>query len=202
MKKKQIKPKLCGAESCSDTFIPRNSLQKTCFNPVCAIEYSKAIDQKKRDRATKKIVKAENKKHAQRKRKFYDSDLKTRKKAAKIACHSYIRERDRGLTCICCGRALGPKYDAGHWLESGNYSATRYDEDNIHGQNVHCNQYKGGDSGDYEKNLRIKIGDFRVDALIAKKNITVKRTAQDYHDIENSYKHKLKLLQDFGRIVI
>jgi len=195
VKKKELKPKKCRAESCGEMFLPWNSMQKTCFTTKCSVEYVKAVDQKKRLRDVNKIAKADKKLHAEIKRKFYDNDLKTRKKAAKMACHSYIRERDRGLPCICCGRPLGKNYDAGHFIESGNYPALRYDEDNIHAQAVYCNQYQGGNSGDYEGNLRIKIGDERVDALMAKKNIMVKRTAQDYKEIEEYYKGKLKELQ-------
>ena len=138
------------------------------------------------------IKKKSNKEHAVRKKEFYENDLKTRKAAAKKACHSYIRARDKGQPCICCGRALGPKYDAGHWLESGNNPIIRYDEDNIHAQSVYCNQYKGGDSDDYEGRLRLKIGNDRVDRLKANRGGTVKRTAQDYKDIETYYTEKLK----------
>ena len=137
----------------------------------------------------KKVIKQRNVKF---KADYYANDRKTRQKGAKIACHNYIRERDKGLPCICCGRALGAKYDAGHFLESGNNSTLRYHEDNIHAQSVHCNQYRGGDSDDYEGKLRIKIGDDRVDYLLANKGGTPKRTADDFKAIEDYYKEKLK----------
>jgi hypothetical protein len=127
---------------------------------------------------------------------LYANDTKTRKREAKAACHKYIRLRDLGNKCICCNRPLGPKYDAGHWLESGNNPLIRYDEDNIHAQSVYCNQYKGGDSDDYEGNLRLKIGNERVDRLKSMKGGTMKRTAQDYKAIEDYYKAKIKLLED------
>ena len=160
-----------------------------------AIKYANDKSERARLRAKAKAIKEDKKKWAGRKQEFRDNDLKTRKAAAKLWCHAYIRERDKGLNCICCNRPMG-KVDAGHWLESGNYSSTRYDEDNIHAQSVHCNQYKGGDSGDYEENLRIKIGDERVDALKAKKNEVVKRTCEDYKEIEEYYKAKLKVLKE------
>ena len=128
-------------------------------------------------------------------RAFYENDIKTRKKAAKVACHKYIRTRDKNNGCICCDRPLGKNFDAGHFLESGNNSFLRYHEDNIHAQSVHCNQYKGGDSGDYEANLRLKIGDERVDWLKANKGGVVKRTAVDYKAIEVYFKEKLKQLE-------
>ena len=116
------------------------------------------------------------------------------KAAAKKACHDYIKARDLGSSCICCHRPLGNNYDSGHFLESGNNPKIRYHEDNIHSQSVYCNRYKGGDSGDYELNLRAKIGNARVDWLKTQKGGTVKRTPSDYKEIELHYKNKIKLL--------
>jgi len=144
----------------------------------------------------KKAVKDKAKKdHALRKRVFYANDLKTRKAAAKKACHEYIRLRDKGNPCICCGRPLGYKFDAGHYLESGNNPKIRYDENNIHAQSVYCNQYQGGNSDDYRGRLIAKIGVDEVERLESMKGGTVKRTAQDYKDIEDYYKDKIKLLE-------
>jgi len=161
-----------------------------------AYEYGIEQANKLRKKAEKKAVKDDKKAHAARKRDFYANDTKTRKAAAKLACHKYIRFRDLGKPCICCDRPLGDKYDAGHWLESGNNPRIRYDEDNIHAQNVYCNQYQGGDSDDYEGNLRKKIGDERVERLKSMKGGTMKRTAQDYKEIEDYYNSKIKLLEE------
>ena len=148
------------------------------------------------DKLLKKAKQIEKKKDNLRKKVFYASDLKTRKAAAKKACHAYIKARDLGNPCICCGRPLGKNYDSGHYLESGNNPKIRYDEDNIHSQSVYCNQYKGGNSGDYRGNLIKKIGLERVERLESMKGGTVKRTADDYREIENYYKDKLKELNN------
>lgn len=153
----------------------------------CASEFGK-------NKSFKDDAKAVKQKNAKQKREFKRSDLKTRKQAAKTACHTYIRERDKGLPCICCGRVINGAVHAGHFLESGNNPLIRYDEDNIHAQSSYCNTYKGGNSDDYEGRLRVKIGSERVDLLLSKKGGTVKRTAQDYLVIENHYKEKLKAL--------
>ena len=167
----------------------------------CAADYAHAKQQRLRDkqlakdkRYVKAVEKADNKRFAAKKKEFWANDLKTRKAAAKLWCHAYIRERDKGLNCICCNKPMTGKVDAGHWIESGNYPAVRYDEDNIHAQSVHCNRHKGGDSGDYERNLRLKIGDSRVDRLQQKKHDQIKRTCEDYKKIEEYYKAKLKTL--------
>ncbi len=177
---------------CGEWYKPNegDNLQIKCCSEKCIQTVLKAHWDKKAKKA-KETVK---KKEAARKKKKKDS-TKTRKRAAKEACHEYIRFRDKDELCICCGQPLGENYHAGHFLESGNNSKIRYDEDNINGQRLRCNYYKGGDSGDYERNLRIKIGDKRVDRLIANKGGTMKRTADDYREIEKDYKEKLKELQ-------
>ena len=131
---------------------------------------------------------------AKLKAEYYASDLKTRKAAAKKACHDYIKLRDKGLPCICCGEPMTGEIHAGHWLESGNHPFIRYHEDNIHSQRAYCNTYKGGNSDDYEGRLRVKIGAERVDWLIENKSNPIKRTAQDYKEIEEYFKAKIKAL--------
>ena len=161
----------------------------------CASAYGREKSRKARERAFKRSQADTKKKHAKRKKDFYDNDIKTRKKAAKDSCHAYIKARDRGRKCICCNRDLtGKGIHAGHFLESGNNPLIRYHEDNIHSQLDYCNMYQGGNSDDYEGNLRLKIGSERVDYLKANKGGTVKRTAQDYRDIEDYYRDKLKTL--------
>lgn len=146
--------------------------------------------------STSKLLKAARKltkkKDNLRLKKFQLTDLKIRKAAARVACHAYIKARDRGNLCICCNRNLGKNYDSGHFLESGNHPKIRYDEDNIHSQSVYCNQYKGGDSDDYRGNLINKIGIERVERLESMKGGTVKRTPQDYQEIEDYFKAKIK----------
>ncbi len=164
----------------------------------CDISCATNLAIKRRDKSTAKYLKmaqAETKKkNAKHDREFYENDPKTRAKAAKTACHLYIRTRDKGLPCICCGRPHKKTFQAGHFLESGNYSHLRYDERNIHAQSVYCNQYKGGNSDDYEARLRIKIGNEAVDEMKASKSKVTKRTVQDYKEIELYYKQKLKEL--------
>ena len=134
-------------------------------------------------------------KHKAQKRAFKEDSLPTRRNATKKACHEYIRLRDKNELCICCNEPLGDNYHAGHFLESGNNPKIRYDEDNIHAQRAYCNTYKGGDSGDYEVNLRKKIGAERVDRLKSLKGGTLKITADELKSIELHYKEKLKMLQ-------
>jgi hypothetical protein len=185
------KNKCCG---CKGRFLVETMLRKPIgmfCTEKCMLEYAFKPPPDNAEKVRKLAKKEDN----LRKKVFYASDLKTRKSAAKKACHSYIKARDIGNLCICCGRNLGKNYDSGHFLESGNNPKIRYDEDNIHSQSVHCNQYKGGDSGDYRVNLIKKIGVDRVERLEDLKGGTVKRTCEDYKDIEEYFKTKLKQLE-------
>ena len=138
---------------------------------------------------------AKSKVNAEKKRAFYDDDIKTRKAAAKKACHDYIKARDIGLPCICCGESMTGQIHAGHYLESGNNPKIRYDEDNINSQRAYCNTYKGGNSDDYRGRLIEKIGLERVERLEDMKGGTIKRSADNYKQIEVYFKNKLKMLQ-------
>lgn len=186
---KQCKNEIPKVKDCPNFIGKKGYCDVDC---MAAHGLSKARDAAaKKERKDHRAAKAVD---AERKRKFYAGDIKTRKAAAKRACHLYIRTRDKEQPCICCGRPLGKNFDAGHFLESGNNPLLRYNEDNIHAQSVYCNQYNGGDSDDYAGRLRLKIGDARVDYLIASKGGAVKRTADDYKEIENHYTKKLKEL--------
>lgn len=77
--------------------------------------------------------------------------------------NAYIRERDKDNGCICEG-CRGKVNQAGHFYPA-TYSCVRFNEDNVHGQDVHCNYYKHGNSIEYEKGLVKKIGKKRVQAL-------------------------------------
>jgi hypothetical protein len=157
----------------------------------CATSYAMSPTPAKIDR----VRKLEKKDDSLRVKVFRASDLKIRKDAAKTACHAYIRARDHGKPCICCNRPYTKTFQAGHFLESGNNPDIRYDEDNIHGQSVYCNKFKGGDSDDYRGNLIKKVGLVTVKRLESLRGGTVKRTPDDYKEIETYFKDKLKQLE-------
>jgi len=150
----------------------------------CAIEYSRKQFIRRNYLGNKGKRKTNNNQAA--------SDLRVSKRAAIAACHKYIRERDRGGLCICCGEPLKEEFHAGHFWNSGNYPYIRFDEDNIHGQNIQCNYFKGGDSGYYRERLIEKIGLERVKRLDDNRSKSIKRTFEDYREIERYYKQKLK----------
>lgn len=188
--------------NCKGFFPPESMIVVTAgkfHSEQCKIDYA----MKKTDKLIQTAKTHKKKQNARQKREYYDNDLKTRKNAAKLTCHAFIKLRDTieaeragiPLTCMCCDIPLIGKpaegVHAGHFHESGNNPLIRYDEDNIHLQSGHCNKYKGGDSGNYRTNLIKKIGIDRVKRLDSLKGGTIKRTCEDYREIERYYKAKI-----------
>ena len=91
---------------------------------------------------------------------------------AQAAFNAYIRLRDIGQPCICCGRTAndrdlitGSRWDAGHYRSTGSASHLRFNEDNVHRQLVVCNRHGAGRAVDYRIGLIARIGMDRVEAL-------------------------------------
>ena len=84
-------------------------------------------------------------------------------KSATRHFNEFIRNRDQDKPCISCGKYNATQ--AGHFYSAGHYPALRFDEDNCHKQCVGCNHFKSGNLIEYEKNLRRRIGDDRVEML-------------------------------------
>lgn len=178
----------CGERKLRTEMHKINSVSSICNDIECKVTYA---TKKGRLAVKDRIKKAYSPQRSNTKK---SNPLRTRKRATKEACHLYIRMRDKNNLCICCDEPLGNDYHAGHYLESGNNPKIRYDEDNIHAQRLYCNNFKGGDSGMYRVNLIKKIGLERVEALESKKGGTVKRTCDDYKEIENYFKVKIAKL--------
>ncbi|MDG1996117.1 MAG: recombination protein NinG [Emcibacteraceae bacterium] len=159
----------------------------------CSIDEATKYAYENKAKGSKK-VKAEKKKiNAEKKRSFYANDIKTRKESAQKAFNAYIRERDKDQPCISCGTTKDVQYCAGHHYTRGARPDLAFHEDNCHKQcNQYCNMNLSGNLVPYRENLIKKIGLERYEALTLNK--TVKRTAQDYLEIENKFKGLLKSL--------
>lgn len=85
-------------------------------------------------------------------------------KKAQKAFNAYIRERDKELPCINCGKYK--TLQAGHLYPTSTYSALRFNEDNTNGECLHCNYFNSqSHSYGYRINLEKKIGKERLQAL-------------------------------------
>lgn len=123
--------------------------------------------------------------------------LKTRQqwlKEAQTVFNAWIRERDKDLPCISCGRYHTGAFDAGHYRSVGAAGHLRFSEDNCWKQCVPCNQHKAGNVVEYRIRLVVRIGIERVEAL-ENNNETVKFTIEDAKRIKAIYAAKLKQLK-------
>ena len=108
------------------------------------------------------------------------------KAKAQTTFNKFIRERDRDLGCISCGGKID---HAGHYFSSGHYSALTFDEDNVHGQCLKCNNFLHGNLINYRMGLVERYGDKFVIKLENKsKNKLYKYSREELQDIINKYK--------------
>lgn len=170
---------------CDIVFTPVRPLQSVC-SPRCASKKVKA------DKA------AEKQRDKERKEKL--KTLPELKREAQIVFNRWIRARDAGLPCISCGRpdagndSFHGGRDSGHFRSVGSAPQLRYDENNVHAQCVHCNQYLAGNVIAYRLGLIERIGLEAVERL-EQDNQPRKWTREELIEINKRYSDKLKQLK-------
>lgn len=179
MMNKELKPKKC--KSCGSMFKPFSSLAKVC-SMACSLDYIGTTKQQ-----------AEAKKAKQKKKEFYQKDIKTRREAAIKFFNRYILLRDKDKPCVSCGNANPAiKYDAGHYVPAGSCSALRFDERNVHKQcSQYCNVHRSGNRAPYAKAIAAMHGQEVLDFLDGEQP-KIKITVDFYQAIEDEYKAKIK----------
>ena len=179
------KPKRC--KVCEKEFAPTyNSTQKVCC-PLCAIEL---VEITKQDKA-KKARNSEIKLVKQKLKQLSMNDRPKALRAAQAAFNAFIRERDKGLPCISCGRSSGCKVNAGHYLSVKAHPELRFDEKNVMLQCEHCNCFLSGNLLGYRKGLLERFGQERVDYLEMHHPLK-KHTVEELHEIKALYIQKKK----------
>lgn len=106
--------------------------------------------------------------------------------------NQYIRLRDKNKSCISCGASLTGKFDAGHYFTVGAYPNLRFNEDNVHGQCVHCNQHRHGNVAEYSLSLPLRIGMKRFEQLLEERSKPSDLTIEDIKEKITYYKQKIK----------
>lgn len=167
------------------------------IHPACIDGYAEA-QQAKKERADAKAARMAAK--AER------ASIKARKEALKTtpdyikeaqhAFNAYIRARDAGKPCICCGQPLGTgevggAFDCGHYRSTGSASHLRFDERNAHAQRKVCNRWGAGRAVDYRIGLVARIGLEAVEALECS-NAPHKWTRDELIAIRDTYRAKAK----------
>lgn len=162
-------------------------------SPVCALSLARSA----RGKVEKIALVKERKADAVKREK-----LKTRgqwQAMAQYEFNKFIRARDAGMPCICCGRTgagqvHGGEWDAGHYRSRGSAPHLRFDERNVHAQLKQCNRYASGNVVGYRVGLIERIGLLAVEALEADQ--TPRRyTFDELKAIKQSYAEKTKALK-------
>lgn len=176
-------PKAKPCEVCARLFVPDRMGQVVC-RPACAMKKVRQakVEERAKVRTRKEAIKT----------------IPVLIKEAQHAFNAYIRARDEGKPCICCGKTLslgfggaGGGFDCGHYRSVGSASHLRFDERNAHGQRKQCNRYGAGRAVDYRIGLIGRIGLHQVEALEAS-NTPHKWTRAELIAIRDTYKAKLK----------
>ena len=150
---------------CRAKFEPRQPMATVC-SPACAL----SLAQSKRAKAEKVAQVQERRADKAKREKLKTKGDWTRE--AQTAFNAFIRTRDAGKPCICCGRTgagemHGGEWDAGHYRSRGAAPHLRFDERNVHAQLKQCNRYASGNIVGYRAGLIERIGLEAVEALEA-----------------------------------
>ena len=109
--------------------------------------------------------------------------------------NTYIRIRDKGQKCISCQSKKVAH--AGHYKSAGKYSGTRFDEVNVNGQCIECNNYKSGNEGPYREGLIKKFGELKVQLLefTAEKEKLKKWSKEELNNLKELYTTLIKKMK-------
>lgn len=131
--------------------------------------------------------------------------LATLKKELQEVFNKFIRIRDtkhdKGapyFICISCGEPKGlEQMNAGHYWPVGGHEAVRYDEDNVHGQCIYCNNFAAGGevTMNYSGRLLRKIGKERFEALSYRRFNKSKLMSFEVELLIQQYKEKIEKLK-------
>ena len=110
----------------------------------------------------------------------------------------YMRLRnateDGFVICFTCGKIYHYQdTDCGHFISRGNL-ANRYNERNCKVQCVSCNRFKNGNIKVFEQQLEKKYGKEILAELNNNKKVLKRYTKEDYQEIIDIYKSKVKEL--------
>lgn len=188
MKALSGKPKRC--KSCRCEFVPSKPLQVAC-GVKCALDLARATQAKqKRQEATK-----ERAEHAKRKEATKTKGQHT--KEAQAAFNAFIRERDKDLPCVSCGRHHQGQYHAGHYRTTAAAPELRFEPLNVHKQCAPCNNHKSGNLIEYRIELVKRIGLEKVEWL-ERPHEPKRYTIEDLQAIKANYRAIVREMRKEG----
>lgn len=140
---------------CGNAFVPKfSSFEKSCQNDDCRVSYSLSVLAKQKTEKQKKIArewKEEKKVIKEKIMTLSDWQKLLEKPINKICCLI-----DFGSTCISCNGKTTPQ--AGHYHTVGSNKSIRFNLDNLHLQDYHCNCEKSGNIHQYDLGLIKRYG--------------------------------------------
>lgn len=176
-------------KNCQSKFNPKLFNQKYCLKDDCISVMTKEAIQKANEKKKKEWNKRKSKlKESVKTHKDYLRDLQ-------IVFNKFIRLRDKDKGCISCGKELKGKSDAGHFYSVGSSPSVRFNELNVHGQCVYCNQHLHGNIHAYTELLPQRIGVPMFQQLKRLRNESNKYTIEELKELKEHYKNKIKYLE-------
>jgi len=118
---------------------------------------------------------------------------------AQTAFNSYIRARDAGKPCICCGKPFEPQRpggstDAGHYMSRGSSCQLRFDESNVHAQRKSCNRPGGTTRASFRAGMIARVGLAEVERLETDSGVR-KWTHDELRAIRDDYRERVKTMR-------
>lgn len=192
------KPKRKRCKECNKLFTPEREMQPCCTFD-CEIAYisnknnlKKLIDDGKKNR-----IKESNKK----KKELKENDKSYWIQKAQKEFNKFIRLRDKNEKCISCdyiwnNGGYQRQAHASHYISVNKSKALRFNELNVWKSCQQCNTHLSGNLAEYRIRLIKKIGLEKVEELerIANHSQPDKYTIENYKEIYNKYKEKIKEL--------
>jgi len=166
-------------KNCKDKFEAKHFNQKYCFNPECVKVWVKSAKQKNWKKEKKEL-------------KEQLETVQSLTKKAQTYFNAYIRARDKHKNCVSCDKPLGSKFDAGHYYSAGGFGSVRFNELNVHGQCVYCNQHLHANLLNYQIGIEQRIGGEALIELHSQAHQVRKYTREELRDIIETYKRKIK----------
>ena len=177
-------------KACGISYITTRPMQKACSLPCAVILGRQRTEKDERQKA--KVERAADRVKLEA--------FKTRSKwinEAQAAFNKYIRTRDEGKPCICCGKYPAPDdwtrggiWDAGHFLSRGAYPELRFEELNCHRQLKTCN----GGSAKYAKKGRTVSQGYRL-GLIERIGLEKVEWLESHHEPKHYTIDELKAIK-------
>lgn len=179
----KLNKRLC--KNCKKEFQKTTPLQSVC-SPTCAIERSYELNLTKRKKEVDDKVKGM--KESLMKRSDYI-------KLFQSVFNAYIRQRDKDLGCVSCGKTKVEEFHAGHYIAS-TYQYHRFNPDNVHKQCSQCNTYLRGNLIPYRIELIKRIGLEQVEYIENTRHMMLEITIPEIKQLIIDYKLKTKQLKN------